>query len=362
MEKLSFSLKNKYNYETGIVLPIPDGYRCICGEGVNAGWCCIVPESFPVGGNHIDAKPFSFGVTLNPIIEIPESIMGEDIKTKVDIIVNLFVSRGVIDQSVEIRKTISSANCAFIFQNWINEDDKTFNKTNGFVIAGKNLYQFHAFANHNEEISCDDRTIEEFLKTVNEWMKNVSIENDEPAKEEEPEKDENQFNVEHLQVIFEQICSLINKANFISNKDMTIKNMKSIIMATGSLFYKAKNAELDDEAVSVISKVTGEFEGKVVNKATIDKVSRSLGARTPTELMSSFGNRNAVGSLVTIDKAIKSEFKSGCTSLYIFVITGLLFVLCEKLGVEFGSDQFCEEALSSLSNLIQEKWSSTMVF
>ncbi len=182
MEKITFRSNKRYTFETGLMLPIPDSYHCGYGKGENGDWRYIVPENYSLDDNHIEARPFSFAVSHTPAMQIPDSAMDYDIAVKTEGFAKFLVSQGAMDPSVRVATMINSPNCAFMYQNWVNKDDRTWNKVNGFLIAKKNIYQFHVYANYDEEISCDENTITEFLKIAEKWMKHVKMKGDEKTR------------------------------------------------------------------------------------------------------------------------------------------------------------------------------------
>lgn len=183
---MSMKGQNVLSYSNGMVMelpnelhiPVPDGYHYeSSGEGVNSGWVYIVSEGVSLSENHIDAKGYSFGIVSELTAQLDfESCLLEDIK-------QIFVSRGILDSSVQVDSLLVSEHCAFLYQNWVDPSDKTYNKINGFLFAGGEVRQFHVFINHDDEISHDEKTIKAFLEAARTWMGQVTLAIDDVVQE-----------------------------------------------------------------------------------------------------------------------------------------------------------------------------------
>ena len=151
---LSFDKREHFAFGNGLKIPVPDGYHYDqCGTGVNMGWSYIVPCNVSLGEHHIDAQPYSFGITSNPVSHAPfESKHIEAFK-------QVFISGGLLDEDVLVDTFTVSDHCAFLYQNWYDSAANLYNKINGFLLAGNDVYQFHIYANHTEPISQDEDTM-----------------------------------------------------------------------------------------------------------------------------------------------------------------------------------------------------------
>ena len=158
----------RFLHSSGLFIPVPDGYHYqLNGTGDNQLWSYIVPKDVPLSENHIDAKPYSFGITDVSIsttstpfeAEYAEPLKGE------------LVSRGYMDGSVLVRHFIVSDHCAFIYQRWSDTCDKYYNKINGILFAKNNSYQFHFYVNHSQPVGHDEETLVAFNEAVETWMR-----------------------------------------------------------------------------------------------------------------------------------------------------------------------------------------------
>ena len=172
-DTLTFNNKECFDIGNGLKIPVPDGYHYKQpGIGVNAGWSYVVPCDVSLDENHIDAQPYSFGITSDPVSHVPfESKHIEAYK-------QVFISGGHLDGGVLVESFTVSDHCAFLYQNWYDSEDNLYNKINGFLFAGNDVYQFHIYVNHTEPISQDEDTIAAFLEVGRAWMRQVALRED----------------------------------------------------------------------------------------------------------------------------------------------------------------------------------------
>lgn len=168
--EIRFAEANRVILENGLAVPVPDGYHCCSeGTGVNAGWAYVIPEGISFDSNHIDTKPYSFAVTVSSGAHITfESKYMEALK-------KAFLSKGYLAAETPVESLIVSENCGFLYQNWIDDGDATYNKINGFLFAGEDVFQFHIYANHCSGIAHDQKVMDAFLKACREWMQRIRL-------------------------------------------------------------------------------------------------------------------------------------------------------------------------------------------
>ena len=177
------------------------------------------------------------------------------------------------------------------------------------------------------------------------------------------EEDEDHFTVEQMSECLGKVCSVINSTNIVANKKGTISSLKKIIVTAAGIFYSSNSIDFDDEDVSIISDIVGgEIDGKAITTEYIEKAVSDARGWDPDEYFKSFEVRRTVGELVMMDKLAKADYGQGGTSMYNFIITDFLFVICEKHGIDFKSDDCCTEALDALEETIKTKWDSTFAF
>lgn len=168
--EIRFAEGNRVILENGLAVPVPDGYHCCSeGTGVNAGWAYVIPEGISFDSNHIDTKPYSFAVTVSSGAHITfESKYMEALK-------KAFLSKGYLSAEIPAESLIVSENCGFLYQNWLNDEDATYNKVNGFLFTGEDVFQFHIYANHSSGIAHDQKVIDAFLMICREWMQRIRL-------------------------------------------------------------------------------------------------------------------------------------------------------------------------------------------
>lgn len=172
-DTIAFNHKNSFTLGSSLEIPVPDGYHYIqFGYGLNQGWSYIVPQDVSLHDNHIDAKPYSFGVTTSPVSHI--AFESKDIEAYKQ----AFLSAGHLTPGVLVDSFTVSAHCAFLYQNWYDTEDKYYNKINGFLFAGNDVYQFHIYVNHTTPIGHDESTSSAFLEVGRAWMRQVSLKED----------------------------------------------------------------------------------------------------------------------------------------------------------------------------------------
>ena len=186
LEKVTYHNKMFFRDIDSLSLPVPGGYHYgEDGSEENAGWAYIVPEDVSLSDNHYDARPFSFGVTVRPAGRWPFEFEAD----KIAAFRNVFLSHGYLSSDVGVDDLVVSDHCAFLYQTWINGNDKTYIKVNGLLFAGNDIYQFHIMANHSEEIGGDEDFVDAFLELCRDWMRRVRF--DEDADEDVFEDEEN---------------------------------------------------------------------------------------------------------------------------------------------------------------------------
>ena len=175
LEKVTYHNKMFFRDIDSLSLPVPDGYHYgEDGSEENAGWAYIVPEDVSLSDNHYDARPFSFGVTVRPAGRWPFEFEAD----KIAAFRNVFLSHGYLSSDVGVDDLVVSDHCAFLYQTWINGNDKTYIKVNGLLFAGNDIYQFHIMANHSEEIGGDEDFVDAFLELCRDWMRRVRFDED----------------------------------------------------------------------------------------------------------------------------------------------------------------------------------------
>lgn len=169
-DTLTFHQNNSFFHGEGLKVPVPDGYHYEqYGNGENQGWAYIVPQDVSLYANHIDAKPYSFGLTSSPVSHI--AFESKNIKAYKQV----FLSAGYLTPGVFVDSFTVSDHCAFLYQNWYDTADKTYNKINGFLFAGNDVYQFHIYVNHTAPIGHDEDTISAFLEVGRAWMRQLAL-------------------------------------------------------------------------------------------------------------------------------------------------------------------------------------------
>lgn len=165
---ISFDQEKSMVLANGLSVPVPDGYRGYSeGTGVNAGWVYVVPENILADSNHIDVKPYSFAITVSPGAHLAFE------PKYIDALKKVFLSKGYLSDEVSVESLIVSDNCGFLYQDRTDVTDATYNKLNGFLFAGEDVFQFHVYANHESGIAHEPTTIDSFHKICLEWMQRV---------------------------------------------------------------------------------------------------------------------------------------------------------------------------------------------
>ena len=195
------------------------------------------------------------------------------------------------------------------------------------------------------------------------WLLGTETGDDgEAANDSSEAQEEAPLTIAQMRTCVDNFSRLIDQSNVVSAKSSQIDLMKEMLIKAGGLLYKNKNAEIDDEAVEVISDVVGTYKGKIVDSSVIEKVVGYDRGDNPKSFVNYEMKYIISPVFIMIDKAARVEYHEGCTSLYQFVVTDLLHALCDKLGVDFKKDKFCRDLLSALDELITAKWKSVISF
>ena len=167
---LTFASKKMLQVGKDLQLPIPDGYKaCEEGTGVNAGWAYIIPQNVSLDANHIDAKPYSFGVVITSALKLQFD------SAKIEACKQMLLGEGALASGVTVDSVVLSNNGAFLYQNWTDTADPTYNKINGWLWYGEEMRQFHIYANHKSGIAYEQKTIQDFLAVGRAWMEQTQI-------------------------------------------------------------------------------------------------------------------------------------------------------------------------------------------
>lgn len=348
-DSVSFKNNNTFAANGTLILPVPDGYHASDnGSGGNYGWCYIVPNNYSLDDDHINAKPYSFAVTTNPVSQHQFEA------DKIGAFKDLYISHGIMNGSVQINECVCSAHCGFLYQNWTDTADPTYNKINGFLLTDGNIYQFHIFANHDSGISNDPTTMNRFLSTAISWMEKVCLKDDVPLAGDPNE----------VKATISDLSNVIEKhSRVIGTLDGFEGGLKKFYATVGGLFYKANNLKIDAEAVRLLSNMIADVDGSPLTpnilktmiderKSTIDQIERFI-----KEYSSSY----IVNQFVKCDKLAELNYCNGITIVHYNGIKELLLVLCSENNIHFTSNKFCKDCLNALNDVIQDKWDSTDV-
>ena len=170
--RVTYLQGNVYLHEGGIKVPVPDGYHAQPhGSGDNTAWGYSVPDNYPLSKNHIDAHPFSFGISQKPSSTIPGFKL-----YMIDALTTYLISEGILPPDGMVKRRICPNRCAFIYHEYW---DSLWLKINGFLYAGDALYQFHAYENFDTPRIANDYDKDAFEDIVIDWMDRVAYIGDE---------------------------------------------------------------------------------------------------------------------------------------------------------------------------------------
>lgn len=349
--ELTFNSKSDVVVGNGLHFPIPDGYHYnLDGSGVNQNWCYIVPESVSLDENHIDAKPFSFGITANPIGHITFEA------EKIEAVKEVFIQRGFLDERVLVKTHICSAHCAFVYQSWTDNIDKTYNKIKGFLFAGNDIYQFHIYANHDEPIAQDETTISAFNSMSELWMDAFILNDDEDYQETAQKGDSGEVKgtIDDLTRMMETFSQWLPVRADIADQ------IKTCYAKVGVLFYKYYSLPIDEKAGALFAQMIDNINGKDMSKNLLMNLLHSTYG-TIADVMSDYDNTYIVNQLVKQDKMVRVQYENGITIVHYNGIKELLLVLCGENGVDYTACEFSKECLECLEKVIKDKWDTTNI-
>ena len=168
MVKLSYSQK-KTCIKDNLILPIPDGYYDNDMHASAPTWSSIIPEGYPSYSDHIDAKPYSFG-----IVRIADIDYGYN-NSQLDAIEQYFISIGGLPNNILIRRAeITDTIGALYTKSYPTDDDPTaWIKAIGFIISPGNVFQFHVYDNDCDGKQFDEAEQEKFCNLADRWLKKI---------------------------------------------------------------------------------------------------------------------------------------------------------------------------------------------
>ena len=174
LKKLTYRQGNTYHHKGNFIVPVPDGYHTeLHGSDDNEKWTYSVPNDYPLSENHIDAKPYSFGITEKPAGVFPWLTFD-----MLDAFGDYLQSERAFDPDSSVRKYINPHHCAFLYQGY---RDPLWYKITGFLFTGTSSYQFHVYANFDTPIELNNDDDDAFDEIATEWMNNITYLGEEPG-------------------------------------------------------------------------------------------------------------------------------------------------------------------------------------
>ena len=354
--KITFESNQYFLLNDKVNVPIPDGYHFTdSGTGENAGWFYIVPNDVPFEENHIDAKPLSFGITANKIGDFPFDV------EKLEAIKQFMIANGHLDETITVYQVICSEHCCFLYQNWTNPSDATYNKINGFLFAYDELYMFHAFANHTENIAHEEKTIYAFEATAVSWMEKTYLIDEAPNKEKRRIPATAEGVSTGISTLFE-----IEKRlhSYIGGRPLFEEFFTDFIFAVCAMFCKTNELPVNNSSLIILKDLNYRFTEKRI-KSQLNKVKYKLErykleSNSIREFISDINGRFVVNQFVTCDKILNTDINNGVIAYFSETMEAMLEFLREKEAID--SDSFSDCFLKELRELEKEKWDSVAVF
>ena len=174
LKKLTYRQGNTYHHKGNFIVPVPDGYHTeLHGSDDNEKWTFSVPNDYPLSENHIDAKPYSFGITEKPAGVFPWLTFD-----MLDVFGDYLQSERALNPDSSVRKYINPHHCAFLYQGY---RAPLWYKITGFLFTGTSSYQFHVYANFDTPIELNDDDDDAFDEIATEWMNNITYLGEEPG-------------------------------------------------------------------------------------------------------------------------------------------------------------------------------------
>lgn len=349
--KITFKTNQYFILNEKVNIPIPDGYHYSnSGSGGNAGWFYVVPKDVSLEKNHIDAMPLSFGVTASKIGDFPFDA------ERIDAITQLMIMTGYMNNdAATVVPVICSEHCGFLFQSWTDPSDATFNKINGFLFAGDELYQFHVYANHPKEIAHEPKTIEDLVSVVMSWMKKVYLCGEEPASL-EPRVS---VAADSIKVSIHTLVEIENRLHTYIGGALDFKNeLIELIVAAGVMLYQANGIESDEMLTNLLSEITESYSIESLKAIQASNITKVKGY-TAHKLLEQYESGFVVNQLVKCDKILKTSIQNGATALLSELLCAYLEYLCAEAGIE--KDRFSKKLLTDLEKLKETKWDSVSI-
>lgn len=169
MKDLKYSNERIMIHDLSLAVPI--GYKANENEaGENQNWHIIIPEDYSEVDNHIDAKPFGFGIVKTStkingrFFDYEEMYLYKDF---------LFNTGGLNPQVFVFEKFISSTIGA-LYQVFEDSNEHMWLMARGFIFHFDEFFQFHIYENYdNPYLPHDETTINKFESNVNEWLSKI---------------------------------------------------------------------------------------------------------------------------------------------------------------------------------------------
>ena len=144
MKALSYNQNTSFRFND-LIIPVPDGFHhSLNDEGPNINWIYIVPKEYDLSKNHIDASPYSFGISKEPVSSLPANCT-VDQRERVH---QTFANFGMLDLGMLLFQAVSD-HCWLA----VNADflpGREWNKMKGLLFSREKVFQFHMYINYDQ--------------------------------------------------------------------------------------------------------------------------------------------------------------------------------------------------------------------
>ena len=345
---LTFNNSKRVIIDGDLFTFIPDGFHYAKdGFGGNQNWLYFVPEDYSLELDHIDAKPFSFGIIPHTITTLPELANVDNI----DVCKEFLLANNMLQQGVAIKECICSEHCFFIFQTWLDSKDNLYNKMNGVLFAGDRMYQFHTFMNHDKAISDDEKVIRQFELTSRIWMKHVVL-SDDPVCKAKGDPEEVKATIADVTRIIKQY----KEAALPALSDDFGNDFKDSYSLIAAMFYLKNGKQIDTSRIQSLRNMIGQD----LSKESLMTLLRDHEAQESsiTDIIRAPMHDRVMSQTVLLDKFAGTDIEGGMTWVHFIGVEELLKVLCEENNIDYDLNEYCLECVESIRTLFSEKWES----
>lgn len=351
---LTFKSGKTVELQDGICVAVPDGYHYSkVGSGDNQNWAYVVPENYSLSLNHIDAKPYSFGLTP-AVAQLPVETTAD----KFESFKAFLAGNQLIDTNVSVYQLSCCEHGLFIYQQWYDAYDPTYNKINGFLFAGTGMYQIHFFLNRDDNNACTNEAAQEFRVACNDWMSRTSFAGEKQSAILKGDPNEAKYTLDDLS------SSLERGKNVLPLHDGLSNGMRLFYAVAALLWYSKHGINIEKRDVDRLAYIIDTINGNPVSDTLLKDLLVKYRVRNSSigDILDRYEFQLVLKDLVLVTKMVGAEDVSGLVWVYTNGFNEMIRVIASDHGLLADADLFSVQLNDALKHAVIDIWNSNTVF